>query len=61
MHVEGVVRPRGPDDEEDPLTIDMRCLVCGAFWRAQCYSGRWDRRIEKFALVHKPCWFGPVP
>lgn len=48
-------------DPEDPQVIDIVCLVCQAHWRAFCYSGRWDRRIERFALIHKDCWYRAVP
>ena len=48
-------------DPEDPQVVDMLCLVCRAFWRGYCYSGRVDRRIEAFAILHRGCWYHAVP
>lgn len=61
-HVEGRFRPRTPDmDDDEPQRIDIVCLCCGSFWRAYCHSGRVDKRIELFALLHKECWVKPLP
>jgi hypothetical protein len=48
-------------DPEDPQVVDMLCLVCRAHWRAFCHSGQVDKRIERFALVHRDCWYHAVP
>lgn len=63
MHVEGRFEFRTPDWEEDEdfQRVDMICLCCQAFWRVFCYSGRVDKRIEKFAILHKECWAKPLP
>jgi hypothetical protein len=62
LWVEGYFFPRTADmDPEDPQVVDILCLVCRAHWRAYCYSGRVDKRIEKFALFHRECWYRAVP
>jgi hypothetical protein len=48
-------------DDDEPQRIDIVCLCCGSFWRAYCHSGRVDKRIELFALLHKECWVKPLP
>jgi hypothetical protein len=61
-HVEGYFYPRTEDmDPEDPQVIDMVCLVCRTHWRAFCWSGRVDKRVERFAILHRECWYRTVP
>lgn len=60
-HVEGYWNPRSEDmDPEDPIQVDILCLVCKTHHRTWCYTGHVDRRISVFALLHRECWFRTV-
>ena len=39
-------------DAGDAQVIELSCSECEGTWRSYCYSGRINRRIERFALVH---------
>jgi len=48
-------------DPEEPQRIDIICLCCRTYWRSFCYTGRVDKRISMFALLHRECWGKPLP
>ena len=60
-HVTAEIRPKYADWEpgEDALVVDMQCACCGGSWRSFCYSGRFNIRVGRFAILHLECWHRP--